>query len=530
MSQVINTNVPSLTAQRNLGASGGSLSTSLQRLSSGLRINSAKDDAAGLAISERFSAQIRGLDQAKRNANDGISLAQTAEGALSSSGDILQRIRELAVQSANATNSASDRKALNDEVNELTAELNRIAQTTEFNGRKLLDGSFTAADFQVGANAGQTITTTSSNFSTSAYGNYRIGGKATETVGGSGDLTLGSTANAVVAQSKKGASNIAADGELAINGAYGSKTVEYKAGDSARAVAAKINAVTESTGVKASARTEIALTDFKAGDSYSLMIASNNASDQAVSISFTIGKNIDADGLSGVANAFNDVAAKTGVTAKVSEDGQRVILTNADGEDIKLLNTSTSTNTDISITLADGSAISGAAGGDKLTAVTMGTGDKFTDKATEIMYVTGQLTFDSDKSFSVTDSKGATATTAGGFLNTDAVSTSQLQTVAQLDVGTVDSSNRTLAIVDAALAAINSQRAKYGAIQSRFQSTINNLSTTSENLSASRSRIRDTDFASETANLTRAQILQQAGTAMLAQANALPQNVLSLIR
>ncbi|MBR4878003.1 MAG: flagellin, partial [Rhodocyclaceae bacterium] len=162
--QVINTNVPSLNAQRNLSGTGGALAVSLQRLSSGLRINSAKDDAAGLAISERFSAQIIGSNQARRNANDGISLAQTAEGALKTSADILQRIRVLAVQSANATNSPSDRQALNDEVNALTAELDRIARTAEFNGRKMLDGSFTSAIFQVGPNANQTITATSANF------------------------------------------------------------------------------------------------------------------------------------------------------------------------------------------------------------------------------------------------------------------------------------------------------------------------------------------------------------------------------
>jgi len=170
MASTINTNVASLTAQRNLGMSQASLNTSIQRLSSGLRINSAKDDAAGLAISERFTSQIRGLNQAVRNANDGISLAQTAEGALKASGDILQRVRELSVQSANATNSASDRKAIQAEVGQLLSELDRISVTTEFNGQKLLDGSFGSATFQVGANANQTITATTGNFRTTTYG------------------------------------------------------------------------------------------------------------------------------------------------------------------------------------------------------------------------------------------------------------------------------------------------------------------------------------------------------------------------
>ena len=283
-------------------------------------------------------------------------------------------------------------------------------------------------------------------------------------------------------------------------------------------MAAKINSYTEDTGVKASARTEVQLA-VEAGKSYELKLASNNDAGQAVSLSFTVGDTLNADGLGAAVNAFNDMAAKTGVTAKVNADGNGIVLTNANGNDIKLLNDSTAANT-ITVTDVAGGALVGGAGANiagQAGAGAFGTHD---------LVITGQITLDSDKSFSVVD----TGATTAGFMKTDAATSSQLQTVAQNDVSTVDSANRTLAIVDAALSAINSQRAKYGAIQSRFQSTIDNLSITSENLSASRSRIRDTDFAAETANLTRAQILQQAGTAMLAQANALPQNVLSLIR
>ena len=212
MAQTINTNLNTLTAQRNLSTNQASLSQSITRLSSGLRINSAKDDAAGLSISERFTSQIRGLNQAARNANDGISLSQTAEGALGSSSSILQRIRELAVQSANATNSASDRSALNQEVSQLSAELNRIAQTTQFNGQNILDGSFTSATFQVGANANQTITATTANFTTSKYGNNRVGSQVAATASGKGDLVVGSTAGANVSTAIAGAaSTIAAD-------------------------------------------------------------------------------------------------------------------------------------------------------------------------------------------------------------------------------------------------------------------------------------------------------------------------------
>src|SRR3990167_6221475 len=216
MPQIINTNIASLNAQRNLNTSQSALATSLQRLSSGLRINSAKDDAAGMAISERMTTQVRGLNQAARNANDGISLAQVAEGALGSASATLQRIRELAVQSANATNSASDRAALNAEVSQLTAELNRIAKTAQFNGQNILDGSFTSATFQVGANANQTIIATTGNFSTNKYGNHRIGSQVAATAGGPGDLVTGSTAGTRTSQATPAAdisatSPIAAD-------------------------------------------------------------------------------------------------------------------------------------------------------------------------------------------------------------------------------------------------------------------------------------------------------------------------------
>jgi len=515
MAAIINTNVASLTAQRNLTTSQSSLNTAINRLSSGLRINSAKDDAAGLAISERFTSQIRGLNQAVRNANDGVSLAQTAEGALKSSGDILQRIRELAVQSANATNSASDRQALNAEVNQLTSELDRIAKTTEFNGRKLLDGSFTAADFQVGANAFQTITATSSNFSTSSYGNYRIGGKAATSTGGAGDLTLGSTGAAVLAQGAVGASAIAAGGTLKVNGAFGNKEVAYAAGASAKDVAALVNAQSEQTGVSATARTQVGLSGLAADSSYTFQIASDNADPQIIAFSVS---DLTADGLSGAVKAFNDVSAKTGVTAKLNETGDGLILTNTSGNDIKLMNDS-ATGLDVTVTDAYGDAL----GGTGAVAAKNGAGVFNTHQ----LQVTGQLIFDSSKSFSVTDSAGGAS---GGFLVDATANGAQLQTAQNMDVGSVDAANRTLAIVDSALASINNQRANYGALQSRFETTVNNLQISSENLTASRSRIQDADFASETANLSRAQILQQAGTAMVAQANQLPQGVLALLR
>ena len=268
MASVINTNIPSLNAQRNLTISQNSLSISLQRLSSGLRINTAKDDAAGLAISERMTSQINGLNQAVRNSNDGISLAQTAEGALQSSGDILQRIRELAVQAVNGSNSASDRASLNTEVQSLTQELQRVATTTQFNGTNILDGSAGSINFQVGANANQSINASSGNFQTSAYGNYRIGGLAAYTTGGSGDLvagTLGANSDAIGNSllARNGAADVSAvvganaAGQFQISTGSGTADVYYRAGASAGEIAAAVNRT--GSGVTASAITEVVL-------------------------------------------------------------------------------------------------------------------------------------------------------------------------------------------------------------------------------------------------------------------------------
>jgi len=563
MPQIINTNIMSLTAQRNLNRSQGDLQVSLQRLSSGLRINSAKDDAAGLAISERFTAQIRGLDQARRNAYDGISLAQTAEGALQSSGDILQRIRELAIQSANATNSVGDRQALNAEVQQLTQELQRIATTTEFNGQKLLDGSFTTATFQVGANANQTITANSGNYQTSAYGNFRIGGIAAYTTSGIGDLvpgTVGSAANAwgdslLVMEGGadvSGVTGAAAAGDFVINSASGSYDVYYTAGSSAAEIASAVNR-TES-GVRATAITEVVLGDaaavgagFAQGSAYTFMISSDYDDPTGASavdpkyttISFTTGGTdntavvSNADMLNTAIQAFNDQSGRTGFVAEAiqTETGNWTIkLTNENGYDLRIKNDSALGNDVLvsDIATLDGddvntldSLASTLAAADNTGAWLFGDGS----------WYTGRVIFDSDRSFSVTtavadvfqDSAAPGVAATGTF-------GAAMQATSEMDIASFDSATRTLAIVDSALSAIISQRARYGALQTRFENTIVNLQTTSENLSASRSRIRDADFAEETAQLTRAQILQQAGTAMLAQANQVPQNVLSLLQ
>jgi len=480
MASVINTNVASLNSQRNLSTSQASLNTSIQRLSSGMRINSAKDDAAGLAISDRMNSQIKGMTQATRNANDGVSMAQTAEGALTSSGDILQRVRELAVQSSNASNSASDRKALQTEVTQLTSELNRIANTTEFNGQKLLDGSMGTANFQVGANAGQLISMTGANFTTSTYGNNNLDKGALQAT-------------------KTGA---VTGGDLTVSGVDGSEKITIAADVSAKAVAAQINNVSGKTGVTANAKTE-ALLDPTSGKSFSFDLTSDNAT--AVKVSFSVGASDGADDFAAGISAFNAQSAKTGVTASYDATNKGIKLTNSAGADIKLANTSA----DTAVSTA---TLSTYDKDNKLNATPIGVN-------ADPGVAKGRITMDSEKSFSTTD-------TSGWAL----ADSSKLKAVADIDVSTFEGSQAAIKSADAALASVNGQRAQYGALQSRFESAISNLSSSTENLSASRSRIVDTDFASETAKLTRGQILQQAGTSMLAQANSLPNGVLSLLR
>jgi flagellin len=468
MPQIINTNVASLNAQRNLDTSQASLATALQRLSSGLRINSARDDAAGLAISERFTAQIRGLNVAARNANDGISLAQTAEGALVSVSNSLQRIRELAVQSANATNSASDRAALQNEVAQLVAEVDRVATQTEFNGLRLLDGTFTAQQFQVGANANQTI-------SIASLASVRAS-------------ALGASFSATVTSGQITANPIAA-GDLSINGVSIQAPVAGSApgqiANSAFAVAQAINASQSTVVATANATTRAGAAPAAAGD-----IAANSFQINGVNVGAIASGGTVAGQAVNVAAAINAISAATGVSATVGA-GNEVNLAAADGRAVIVSGTVTNTG---------------------LTAGTTHGTVTLTTSSTAGITIAG--TAPGDAGFTA----GTTASSqTGTALN-------------NVNISTLAGANTAIATIDAALTAVNSERATLGAIQNRFSSTVANLQTATENLSASRSRIQDADFAAETAALTRAQILQQAGVAILAQANALPNNVLALLR
>ena len=467
---MINTNVMSLNSQRNLATNNASLGTTIQRLSSGLRINSAKDDAAGLAISERFTTQIRGLNQASRNANDGISLAQTAEGALAEVGNNLQRIRELSVQSANATNSASDRQALQSEVSQLVAEIDRVATQTEFNGAKLLDGTFSAQQFQVGANAGQTITVSSvANARASALGQFTGATFTNQSIGTASDTTAAQSITIGTTTTSLG--TIANDAKAIANALNASGIAGLSASADATSVAAATQTVTTSTNGTASFNLN--------GQQISLTATTNASTNRSNALA-----------------AINAVSSTTGVVA--TDTGSGISMVAADGRNVTV--SGFALGTAVGTTLADFGMAAGTTGA-----------------TIDVTYrapagASGNVSF-----------TGAFAPAAKALAATGTA-------LSAIDISTVGGANTAITSMDAALERITSSRADLGAIQNRFQSVIANLNTTSENLTASRSRIRDTDFAKETAELTRTQILTQAGTAMLAQANQAPQGVMSLLR
>ncbi|MCE3044995.1 flagellin [Legionella sp. 16cNR16C] len=462
----------SLNSQRSLNVSQKGMQTAIQRLSSGLRINSAKDDAAGLAISERMTSQIRGMNQAIRNANDGISLAQTAEGAMQETTNILQRMRELSLQSANSSNNSGDRQAIQEEVVQLQSELDRIALNTEFNGQRILDGSFSSASFQVGANANQTI-------------NFAIGSIKASSIGG------------IATQSGTEVSNAAStDITIAIGGGAAT-TINSSAGftgnaqQDATSAYAKAAAINDAgiAGLSISANTSgtqtVGAIGGTAGDTYDLSVngvAVFTNQDVATALSNTA-----------LRDAINGVSNQTGVIASLN--GGDLTLTAADGRNIDITEAGTGFT----------------AGTDGISV----TGGDFDGT------LRGSLTISATNSISI----GGTVATLG--LNA-AIAKDSLG-VDSIDVGTAAGAQSAILRLDSALSSVNSNRAAMGALQNRFESTIANLANVAENLSGARSRIQDADFAAETANLTRAQILQQAGTAMLAQANSLPQSVLSLL-
>jgi len=482
MALTINTNVASLNAQRNLNRSQGLLNQSLERLSTGLRINSAKDDAAGLAISERFTTQIRGLNQAVRNASDGISLSQTAESALGELTNNLQRIRELAVQSANATNSASDRAALDAEVQQRIAEIDRISSQTAFNNQKVLDGSFGTASFQIGANVGETISVTLNT----GVGAGQIG----QIAEGTSDAALTNTAlSAGGLTIKVGAADAIGVGASVDGGGPGQEA------DSAFAKALAVN----SAGVPGlSATAQNSITEGTQFDTVTLDAAAEtytlDVNGVTVYSAAYAGTDIVIDAAT-VADQINLFTGETGVSATVDATSGAITFSTSDGRNIEVADTIV------------GSANTGV------------------DASVQAQINRGTITLSATDNITL----GGGQEDRIGF-DTGETITKDTVTISAVNVRDVDAANNALKRIDSALTSVSGLRSQFGAIQNRFESTIANLQAVSENLAASRGRIQDADFAAETAALTRAQILQQAGVSVLAQANAQPQLALSLLQ
>jgi flagellin len=705
MASVINTNIASLNAQRNLTSSQSALQTSLQRLSSGLRINSAKDDAAGLAITDRMTSQIRGLNQAARNANDGVSLAQTAEGGLTEVSNNLQRIRELAVQSANATNTSSDRASLSSEVTQLLAEIQRVSTTTQFNGQNILDGTFTGAQFQVGANANQTITASTGNAQISAIGAYQYN-NSSSTVSGtalaSGDLTINgvnvgasidgsadnivnainsvanqtnvtatASSSIVAANAPTGKVNLAS-GDLVINGTnIGAVTGNYNVATQGASIATAINLKTNTTGVTASANTTTGAITLSSSTGKTIAITSNNTTAGAARVENATGLEIsgsatfatstqtlaatkgnsvatfdfanyaqnkevtigdktyvfDVGQTTGASNGSGKFYIGSGFTDDATLNAQVLAAINVGASAVTGVVGTTTGGTNITVT-ADALGIETAAsttitdgGGGASTGITntLGTGiaqngalviDGTTytfvhGTAAAATATTAQISLDVADASALATSLSAAITASHGLNNTDvtasaagavvtltsdlkgtpgntqtnasvlagvteslagavtdgaytasttygtisltsnaaysvagnnsanaglSTASSTLNAISNLDISSISGANTAISLLDGALSQVSTIRGNMGALQNRFASVVSSLTASSENLSAARSRIQDTDFAAETAQLTRNQILQQAGTAMLAQANQLPNTVLSLLR
>ena len=596
MSLVINTNIASLTAQRALHGTGDELATAMERLATGSKINSSADDAAGLAIGQRMTAQVNGLNMAVKNAGDGMAMTQTIESALNTISDMLQRIRELAVQSANATNSSRDRSFLQEEVNQLTQEINRVSSTSQFNGEKILDGTFVNKTIQLGMEEGERLSISVPSIAADQIGAYAYTGDGTA---------------AAAAAGTPAANGLTANEDVTIVGPLGTATTTAEAADSAKQTVNRINALTSQTGVSATAQTYAQLSSTSAvGESYAIKI--NGIS----SGNFTISSSSVEDAV----RAINSVAGSTGVTATSTADG-KVLMFDNDGDDITVENDAVGTSLRLqkmdysgtttvgaAVALAtangnDASRVSGAikaVSSDPFTITQAGTdaGNTAAVKVSEAnladlaaaptiyniavtntgetvpisvaaatvagwqaaidasdlvgqitvgtlavggtdkLVLTGSSTLgditlndnaDPNALVLLTNASsiaGAEGAGSGYFVT----GTATLSTVATMNIATQASAGLAISIADSALDTVARMRANLGAIDNRLNYTMDNLINVSEKTEAARSRVEDADFALESARLAKAQVLQQAGTSMLGQANQMTQVVLDLLR
>ena len=526
---VINTNTASINAQYNLNKVNKEMEKAMEQLSSGKRINSSADDAAGLAISTRMDSQVKGIGMAIKNAADAQSLVETTDGAHQEITNILQRMRELSIQAANDTNVASDRVSMQSEVTQLQAEINRISSQTTWNGMALLDGTFASKQFQIGAEANQTISMSVGTVNTANIGAHQV--------------------NSVV-NIASGTSNGMDDlGDVVITGTFGTSTIDVSTTDkSAKGFAAAVNAVTSETGVSATAITKVKLSGFSAADTVSFTV--NGTTTGAVAIA-------SASDLRDLRDAINAIAGETGVSAALSGGQNSALeLTDIDGDDISIGSFSTTSTANMRLTALDkdGNTATDNDGGEDLVVLLEDTAAAPTTYVDAAAYtVTGQVTMSSDESYTlatthdltaaataITQSPtasaldtltadgeffGATPTTAGTV-----TTSSTLSSVGTVNISTTSGAANAINIIDGALARISNARSDLGAVSNRFDHTMSNLGSIQINIGASQSRIQDADFAKVTGDLTKSQIMSQAATAMLAQANASKQGVLSLLQ
>ncbi|WP_095152133.1 flagellin [Pseudomonas sp. Irchel s3b5] len=486
MALTVNTNLASLTVQNNLNKASGNLQTSMQRLSSGLRINSAKDDAAGLQISNRLTSQINGLGTAIKNAGDGISIAQTAEGAMQESTNILQKMRTLALASANGSPSAEDRKSNNAEYSALTAELTRIATTTTFGGRNLLDGSFGTTAFQVGANANQTINMSLGNVSANKVGSQQL--------------------KSVAIAPSTIAAMVPTGGAVTVTGGGQTASFTTVTGQSAQKTASQLNGAIG--GLSATASTEAKFTVDTAA-----ILASAAPSSANFSIQVGTGTAVNMVGVTttaGLADQLKSNAAKLGISVNYNASTDILEVKSDIGENITMGIGDVGAVAGITVAAKDGAGAYGSAVAAGPAAV----------------QVTGAVSLNSTNSYSMSGT-GVDGLFALGAVQTAA---STLTTVSNTDVTTAATAQNAVDVITQAIANIDSQRADLGAVQNRFDSTVSNLRSISDNSTAARGVIQDVDFAAETAQLTKQQTLQQASTAILSQANQLPSAVLKLLQ
>jgi flagellin len=518
MSLVLNTNIASLNAQNNLTGSQALLNQSLERLSSGLRINSAADDAAGLAISQQFTTQINGTNQAVSNANDAVSEAQTTAGALNTIVNNLQSIRTLAVEAANGSNSSSDRVALNNQVQQQVAEISQIAQQTTFNGLNVLNGTSGTTVYQVGANVGDTIAVSlGQGVAANQIGQYS---------------TLTGTAVPAASQLTSTSSVTLSDGTSSVtvgpSANFVGANLPYQGADSAYAKAAAVNAA-GLQGLTATAATSVtdtaAFTQIVGATAGTNTGATFAATTYGLTINGTViygAGNVVSGTLTGsqVATQINLFTGSTGVTASIGNGttgpSGALILSNTDGSNINAVQT----------------IVLGAAGSGGATAGTAGSGTGATVAVATTGAGTtsyGKVTLTDADPVVIADDGTTGGSAALGFVTGNAT-TLGTASLANQNVLTVAGANSTITSVDSALATVSAFQSQLGAIQNRFTAAVGNLTSTAQNLTQSRSTIQDADFAAETANLTQAQVLEQAGISVLAQANQQPQLILKLLQ